>query len=67
MLSQESIAVLLPIGLNFRDGTGEGLVRIPDEHGRLILRSIGMNVVAMTEAVGVVKAHDRMPSVLISS
>src|SRR5207253_3136028 len=60
-LPQEAVSVALPMNLDFLDRSGEGLVGVADEGCRLVLRAIGVNVVTVTETVGIVKANDRPP------
>src|SRR5439155_26463632 len=45
----------------FLERSREGVVGVPDEHRRLVLSSVRVNIVPMAKAVCVVEAHDRSP------
>src|SRR5437867_4020012 len=51
-----------PVGVDFLDRLGKGLVSGTDERRRLVLRAVRMDVVAVTKPVRVVEPNDREPS-----
>ena len=54
-----------PIRIYFLDRCREGIVGGPDEHGCFVLRAIWMQIVTVTEPVGVVKTNHGPPPSLM--